>query len=196
MGLEDIALMKSLPNMAVIQPADAEETRQAVEFLTKSHKGPAYLRLTRQGVEDVSDKVPNYKFEFGKGVLHREGEDLAIIATGAVLQESLRAAEMLVQSGINARVVNIHTIKPIDEEIIIESAKKCSKVVTVEDHQISGGFGETVNSVLCRNYPTKTFNIAVNDVFGESGSPADLYKKYKLDAEGIREQILNWANSN
>ena len=186
MGTEDINLMRGLPNMAVIQPADYPETIQAVEYLAKNNI-PAYLRLGRQPVPNVNSD--DYKFEFGKGVILAEGDDLAIIATGGVVYIALEVAQELAQQGIKARVINIHTIKPIDEEIIIKAAKETKGIFTVEDHNIYGGLGSAVAEVVAEqgsSTPVKRWGI--NDVFGESGDPKDLYRKHKLDKEGVLEK--------
>ncbi|MEN3038382.1 MAG: transketolase family protein [Candidatus Kryptonium sp.] len=185
MGLEDIALMRALPNVAVVQPADDIETKQAVEYIA-SHQGPVFLRLTRQPLEEVNS--PNYKFEFGKGVVLKDGKDVTIFATGGVVFNSLLAAEELEKEGISARVVNIHTIKPIDEELIIKCAMETGKIITVEDHSVIGGLGSAVMEVLSENYPVKVKRIGMRK-FGESGSPKELYEKYGLDSKGIAKAV-------
>lgn len=185
MGLEDIALMRALPNVSVIQPCDDIETKQAVEYIV-GHEGPVFLRLTRQPLEDVNQA--GYKFEFGKGVILRDGKDVTIFATGGVVFNSLLAAGELEKDGISARVVNIHTIKPIDKELIIKCAIETGKIVTVEDHNIVGGLGSAVMEVLSENYPVKVKRIGV-EKFGESGSPKALYEKYGLDPRGIAKMV-------
>jgi len=192
MGLEDIALMKSIPEMVVIQPADGEETKQAVEYLTNHHQGPAYLRLTRQKVPAVTDRVSNYEFKLGKPVTLRKGENIAIIATGGVVHESLKAAEKLQASGINPTVVNLHTIKPLDPSFFRELTETHRTLITVEDHQLDGGVGESISALVSELNPTRIFRIGVRNVYGESGSPEELYKKYQLDADGIAKQIAGW----
>jgi transketolase len=183
MALEDIAGLRALPNVAIINPADAVEADRAVEYLV-GHEGPAFLRLTRQGVEDVNGE--GYRFEFGKAVTLRDGSDVAILATGAPVGEAIEAAEALNADGISARVVNVHTIKPLDAEAVRAAASQCRAVVTVEDHSIHGGLGSAVAEVLAeangRRAPLHRVGMTT---FGESGSPAELYAKYGLDAEGI-----------
>ncbi len=185
MGLEDIALMRALPNVSVVQPCDDIETKQAVEYIAE-HEGPVFLRLTRQPLEDVNHA--GYKFEFGKGVILRDGKDVTIFATGGVVFNSLLAAEELEKDGISARVVNIHTIKPIDKELIVKCAIETGKIVTVEDHNIIGGLGSAVMEVLSENYPVKVKRIGIVK-FGESGSPKALYEKYGLDPKGIARAV-------
>lgn len=184
---EDIALMRTIPGMTVIVPADDVEARAAV-FAAAAHKGPVYLRFGRLPVPVIND-VENYKFEIGKGVVLREGKDVTLIATGLEVGETLLAAEILAEQGIQAKVINIHTIKPIDKDLIIEAAKETEKVVTVEEHSIIGGLGSAVAEVLSENYPTKMMRIGVNDTFGESGPALELIKKYGLDSESIAEKI-------
>ena len=181
-ALEDISIMRSLPNMVVIFPADAVETEKAVEALV-IHKGASYLRLGRGKVPVLFDK--NYNFEIGKGVLMKEGEDVALISTGSMLSEALKAAEELSKEKISARVIHIHTIKPIDKEIIIKAAKETKGIVTVEDHSIIGGLGSSVAEFLSESYPKKIIKVGVKDTFGESGSADELYRKYGLTSEEI-----------
>lgn len=185
MGLEDIALMRALPNVSVVQPCDDIETKQAVKYIAE-HQGPVFLRLTRQPLEDVNHN--GYKFEFGKGVVLRDGKDVTIFATGGVVFNSLLAAEELEKDGISARVVNIHTIKPIDKELIVKCAIETGRIVTVEDHNIVGGLGSAVMEVLSENYPVKVKRIGIVK-FGESGSPKALYEKYGLDPKGIAKAV-------
>jgi len=185
MGLEDIALMRALPNVSVVQPCDDIETKQAVEYIA-SHEGPVFLRLTRQPLEEVNP--PGYKFEFGKGVVLKDGKDVTIFATGGVVFNSLLAAEQLEKEGISARVVNIHTIKPIDEELVIKCAVETGKIVTVEDHNIVGGLGSAVMEVLSENYPVRVKRVGIRK-FGESGNPKALYEKYGLDPAGIAQAV-------
>jgi transketolase len=195
MGLEDLALMRSVPEMAVIQPSDTLETEKAVRYLIESHQGPAYLRLTRQKLPELNSKLDSYRFEFGKGVLHREGKDLTLIATGATLKSCLEASEQLEKElNLSAEILNIHTIRPLDKDMILQSAKKTGKVVTVEDHQITGGLGDEVASTLSENLPTPMKKIGVRDTFGESGSPEDLYRKHQLDGEGVFKQVKEWLS--
>ena len=184
---EDIALMRTIPGMVVINPSDDVEAKAAVKAAIE-HVGPVYLRFGRLAVPVIND-TPDYKFEIGKGVVLREGKDLTIVATGLCVSESLAAAEMLSKDGIDAKVINIHTIKPLDEELIIAAAKETGKVVTVEEHSVIGGLGSAVCDCLSANAPTKVLKIGVNDVYGESGPAVELVKKYGLDAEGIYKKI-------
>ncbi|MCR5419958.1 MAG: transketolase family protein [Lachnospiraceae bacterium] len=187
---EDIALMRTIPGMVIINPADDVEARAAVKAAYE-YVGPVYLRFGRAAVPVFNDEA-TYKFEMGKGVVLREGKDLTIVATGLTVPESLEAAKMLEKDGIDAEVINIHTIKPLDEELIISSAKKTGKVVTAEEHSVIGGLGSAVCDCLCENYPTPVKKIGMQDVFGESGSAAALIHKYQLDAEGIYAQIKDF----
>jgi len=189
-GLEDISIMRSLPNMGVIQPVDDIETRQAIEYSIK-HKGPLFIRLTRQKVEPVNAK--NYRFEYGKGVILKEGNDLTIFASGGVVYSALQAAYHLEKEGIHARVVNIHTIKPIDDELIIRCAKETKKIVTVEDHNIIGGLGSAVSEVVSEYYPVYVKRIGLKDCFGESGPPEELYQKHGLDIDSIQSVVKSVA---
>ena len=184
---EDIALMRSIPGMVVITPADDVEARAAVKAAIK-HDGPVYLRFGRLAVPVINDK-PDYKFEIGKGVTLREGKDVTIVATGLCVAASLEAAEKLAADGIDAKVINIHTIKPLDEDLIVAAAKETKKVVTVEEHSVIGGLGSAVCDVLSAKESTKVLKIGVNDVFGESGPAVDLLHKYGLDEEGIYNKV-------
>ena len=184
---EDIALMRTIPGMVVINPADDVEARAAVRAAYE-HQGPVYLRFGRLAVPVINDR-PDYKFELGKGVVLREGKDLTIIATGLPVSNCLEAAEKLAADGIDAKVINIHTIKPLDRELVVKSALKTGKVVTVEEHSVIGGLGSAVCDVLCEEAPTKVLKIGINDVFGESGPALELIKKYGLDAEGIYKKV-------
>lgn len=186
MALEDMALMRSLPNMVVIQPADAVETERAVEYIVE-HQGPVFLRLTRQPVEDVNP--PDYRFRFGKGVILRPGRDLTLMATGGVVANTLRAAEILAQKGVSAQVVNIHTIKPIDRELTIETALNHGRIVTVEDHAITGGLGSAVSEVVAESGRGRVKRLAV-EAYAESGDPKGLYKKYGVSEENIAAKAL------
>ncbi|ABY92270.1 transketolase subunit B [Thermoanaerobacter thermohydrosulfuricus] len=181
-SIEDISLMRGIPGMVVINPADAEETRQAI-FAAAEHYGPVYIRLGRMAVPDIHDQ--NYKFELGKGEVIREGKDVAIIATGIMVAIAIEAADKLKEEGIEATVVNIHTIKPIDKDLIVEVAKKTGKVITAEEHSIIGGLGSAVAEVLSEEYPVKIKRIGIRDEFGQSGSPKELLKHYGLTAEDI-----------
>ena len=185
--LEDMALMRQIPGMVVLNPADDVEARAAIKAAFE-HVGPVYIRLGRLAVPVLNDEE-NYKFEIGKGVVLKEGTDVTIFATGLEVYEAVLAAEMLEKDGISAEVVNIHTIKPIDKELVIASATKTGKVVTVEEHFTIGGLGSAVCEVLSENAPTKVLRIGINDVFGESGPALELIHKYELDAEGIYKKV-------
>ena len=184
---EDIALMRTIPGMVVMCPADEVEARAAVHAAVE-YEGPVYIRFGRAPVPVINDK-PDYKFEIGKGTVVKEGTDVTIVATGICVESALGAAAKLEEEGISAEVINICTIKPLDEELIIKSAKKTGKVVTVEEHSIIGGLGSAVAEVLCEEAPTKLLRIGVKDVFGESGPALELIHKYELDAEGIHKQV-------
>ena len=188
---EDIALMRAIPGMVVINPADDIEAKAAVKAAYE-YVGPVYLRFGRLAVPVINDNA-DYKFEIGKGIVLREGKDVAIIATGLEVGESLAAAEMLAADGIDAKVINIHTIKPLDEELVIAAAKETGKVVTVEEHSVIGGLGSAVAEVLSEKAPTKMLKIGVNDTFGESGPAVALIKKYGLDAESIYNKVKAWV---
>jgi len=181
-AIEDISLMRSIPNMTVINPADCIEAKQAV-LKAAEYVGPVYIRLGRMAVEDVYDD--SYVFEIGKGVELKSGNDVTIIATGIMVQKSLKAAKLLSEEGIDARVINIHTIKPIDREIIIKAAKETKAIVTAEEHSIIGGLGSAVIEVLADEYPVLVKRIGVLDTFGESGKPEDLLEKYLLTEANI-----------
>ena len=185
--LEDLALMREIPGMVVINPSDDVEARAAVEAAYK-HVGPVYMRFGRLAVPVINDNA-DYKFEIGKGIVLKEGTDVSIFATGLEVSEALEAAKMLEADGIHAEVINIHTIKPLDRELVLASAAKTGKVVTVEEHSIVGGLGSAVCEVLCEEAPTKVLRIGVNDVFGESGPATELIHKYELDAEGIYKKV-------
>lgn len=184
-AIEDISLMRSIPNMTVISPADSREAEQAV-LKAAEYVGPVYIRLGRMAVDDVYDD--SYVFELGKGVLLREGKDVTIIATGLMVQEALKAHDMLKEEGIDARLINIHTIKPIDTEIIIKAARETRAIVTAEEHSIIGGLGSAVLEVLSDQCPVPVKRVGIRDTFGESGKPKDLLKKYGLTAEEIAAQ--------
>ena len=188
--LEDIALMRVIPGMTVIVPSDDIEARAAVEA-AYAYKGPVYLRFGRLAVPVINDR-PDYRFEIGKGITLREGKDLTIVATGLEVQSALEAAEKLAADGVSAEVINIHTIKPLDEELILASAKKTGRVVTVEEHSVIGGLGGAVCEVLSAKAPVPVLRIGVNDVFGESGPAVELLHKYLLDGEGVYSQIHAW----
>ena len=184
---EDIALMRTIPGMVVINPSDDVEARAAVEAAYE-HQGPVYMRFGRLAVPVINDR-PDYKFEIGKGVTLREGKDVTIIATGLPVSNCLEAAEKLAADGIDAKVINIHTIKPLDEELVVAAAKETGKVVTVEEHSIIGGLGSAVCDVLAAQAPTKVLKIGINDTYGESGPAVELVKKYGLDADSIYAKV-------
>ena len=188
---EDIALMRTIPGMVVLNPSDDVEAKAAVRAAIE-HEGPVYLRFGRLAVPVINDK-PDYKFELGKGVVLREGKDVTIIATGLPVSECLAAADKLAADGIDAKVINIHTIKPLDEELVLAAAKETGKVVTVEEHSVIGGLGSAVCDVLSEKCPTKVMKIGINDTFGESGPAVELVKKYGLDADSIYEKVKAFA---
>ena len=183
--LEDIGMMKMLPGMTVINTCDYNQTKSATIAIAK-HKGPVYLRFGRPKVPVFTD--PNQEFIIGKGVKFTEGKDVTIVATGHLVWESLEAAKILHNSGINAEVINIHTIKPLDEKLILESISKTKCVVSAEEHNFLGGLGESISRVLAKNLPVPQEYVATQDTFGESGTPAQLMKKYGLDAASIVEK--------
>lgn len=184
---EDIALMRVIPGMTIINPSDDVEAKAAVKAAYEM-EGPVYLRFGRLAVPVINDR-PDYKFEIGKGIVLREGSDVTIIATGLEVNESLEAAKMLEADGISAQVINIHTIKPLDTELVVSAAKKTGKVVTVEEHSIIGGLGGAVAETLSEQCPTKMLRIGVMDTFGESGPAVKLLEKYGLDAAGIYGKV-------
>ena len=186
---EDIALMRTIPGMVVINPSDDVEARAAVKA-AYAYNGPVYLRFGRLAVPVIND-TPGYRFEIGKGVQLRDGKDCTIIATGLCVSEALTAAEKLAEQGIDAQLINIHTIKPLDEELVIAAAKKTGRIFTVEEHSVIGGLGAAVCECLSEHYPAKVTRIGVKDVFGESGPAKELLHKYELDAEGITKRILS-----
>ena len=187
---EDLALMRTIPGMVVINPSDDIEAKAAVKAAYE-YVGPVYLRFGRLAVPVINDN-PDYKFEIGKGVVLREGTDLTIVATGLCVNSALEAAAKLAEEGISAEVINIHTIKPLDKELIVASAKKTGKVVTAEEHSIIGGLGGAVCEALAEAAPTPVLRIGVKDVFGESGPAAKLLEKYQLDGAGVYAQIKEW----
>ena len=187
---EDIALMRAIPGMVVINPSDDIEAKAAVKAAYE-YEGPVYMRFGRLATPIINDNA-EYKFEIGKGVTLREGTDVAIIATGLCVAESLAAAEKLAADGVNAKVINIHTIKPLDEELVVAAAKECGRVVTVEEHSVIGGLGAAVCETLSRKAPTPVKTIGIQDCFGESGPAVALLKKYGLDAEGIYASVKDF----
>ena len=186
-AIEDIALMRSIPNMTVISPCDAVETAEAIKFIS-TFNGPCYVRLGRLAVDTVNDNS-NYTFELGKGVTLKEGNYCTIIATGSMVQPSLEAAKILEAENIHVRVVNIHTIKPLDEDLIIKCAKETGKIITVEEHNVIGGLGSAVSEVICEKHPTLVKKIGINDVFGQSGTPNILLEHYGLTAKDIVKAV-------
>ena len=184
---EDMALMRTIPGMVILNPSDDVEAKAAVEAAYQ-HEGPVYLRFGRLAVPVINDK-PDYKFVIGKGIVLREGKDVTIFATGLCVSETLAAADKLAADGIDAKVVNIHTIKPLDEELVVKAAKETGKVVTVEEHSVIGGLGGAVAEVLSEKAPTKMLRIGINDVFGESGPAVKLLEKYGIDANGIYAKV-------
>ena len=188
---EDVALMRTIPGMTVIVPSDDVEAKAAVRAAIEM-TGPVYLRFGRAAVPVINDR-PDYKFEIGKGVLLKEGKDVTIIASGITVASALEAAEMLANDGIDAEVINIHTIKPLDEELVLASAKKTGKVVTAEEHTVIGGLGSAVCDCLSEKHPTPVLRIGMQDTFGESGPANALVEKYGLDGKGIYEKVKEFA---
>jgi len=188
---EDIALMRTIPGMVVMCPADDVEAKAAVRAAVE-HEGPVYMRFGRAACPVINDR-PDYKFEIGKGQILREGTDVTIVATGICVGNALEAAEKLAQDGISAEVINICTIKPLDEELVVASAKKTGKVVTEEEHSVIGGLGSAVCDALCKSYPVPVCKIGMQDVFCESGSAAALVEKYGLDGNGIYKTVKEFV---
>lgn len=182
-SVEDISLMRSIPNMVVINPSDAVETEAAILAIA-AYEGPCYVRLGRLAVETINDEN-NYKFEIGKGITLSEGNDVTIVATGMMIQLALEAKKELSKDGINARIVNIHTIKPIDGELLVKAAKETGAIVTAEEHSIIGGLGSAVSEVVAEGYPVPVVKVGIKDTFGESGKPDQLLEKYGLTVESI-----------
>ncbi|MDD6769290.1 transketolase family protein, partial [Inconstantimicrobium porci] len=191
-SVEDLSLMRSIPNMTVINPSDAVEAEAAINAVAEYY-GPCYVRLGRAAVDVVND-FEGYKFEIGKGVQLREGSDAAIIATGIMVQESIKAHDMLKAEGINTRVINIHTLKPLDKEIIVNAAKETGLIVTAEEHSIIGGLGSAVAEVVCEECPVKMKRIGIKDEFGQSGKPDELLKLYGLTADDIVKAVKEGLN--
>ena len=189
---EDIALMRTIPGMTVVNPSDAVEARACVKAAL-DFEGPVYMRFGRAAVPVINDRE-DYHFELGKGVVLRQGSDVTIVATGILVAASLEAAQKLQQEGISAEVINIHTIKPLDKELIIDSARKTGKVVTAEEHSIIGGLGGAVGEALSENYPVPVCRIGINDVFGESGSAGALLVKYRLDGDGVFRKVKEFLS--
>ena len=184
---EDIALMRSIPGMVVLNPADHYEMQAAVKAAA-AYVGPVYIRLGRLAVESVHNN-DDYRFELGKGITLRDGKDITIIATGLLVQEAVKAAKSLEEAGIDARVIDIHTIKPLDQELVLKAAKETGRIVVAEEHNVIGGLGEAVASYLSEVYPTPVTKIGVNDTFGHSGPAVDLLKEFGLSAENIEATV-------
>ena len=185
-ALEDISLMRSIPNMTVIVPADAEETRQVIKFASE-FKGPVYIRISRSNLPDIFDS--NYKFDYKKANIIKEGKDITLITNGETLVETIDCAKILSENGIDAEVINVPVVKPLDNETIINSAKKTNRVITIENHSIIGGLGSTVCELLSEKYPTKVTRIGTNDEFGQSGTAKELMAFYGLNAEKLAQKI-------
>lgn len=182
-SIEDLALMRSIPNMTVICPSDAVETDAAIRAVA-NYNGPCFVRLGRAAVNVINDNA-DYKFEIGKGVTLKEGKDIAIVATGIMVDVALEAQEILSKEGISAKVINIHTLKPIDKHLLLNTAKEIGAIVTVEEHSIIGGLGSAVSEVVCEEYPIPVIKVGVKDTFGESGKPAELLEDYGLTAKDV-----------
>ena len=182
--LEDIGIMRTIPGMTIICPADDVEARAAV----KEYDGPVYIRLGRLAIESFNDPE-TYKFELGKGITLLDGDDVAVIATGLCVNEALKACKQLKEEGINARLINIHTIKPIDREIIVKAAKETGRIITIEEHNVIGGLGDAVCSVVSEEYPVKVTKVGVNDCFGYSGPALELLDKFELTAPHLAKKI-------
>ncbi len=188
---EDIALMRTIPGMVIINPSDDVEARAAVRA-AYHHEGPVYLRFGRLAVPVINDH-PGYSFEIGKGVVLHEGTDVTIFATGLEVAEANIAKDLLEADGISVNLINIHTIKPLDEELVVAAAKKTGKVVTVEEHSVIGGLGSAVCDLLSEKAPTKVMKIGINDVYGESGPALELIKRYGLDGQSIYEKVKEFV---
>ena len=185
---EDIALMRSIPGMVVLNPCDHYEMTAAVKAAAE-YEGPVYIRLGRLAVESVMHQFPEYRFQLGRGVTLRDGKDITIIATGLLVQEAVKAAAALEAQGIDARVIDIHTIKPLDQELVLKAARETGRVVVAEEHNVIGGLGEAVASYLSEVCPTPVTKIGVNDTFGHSGPAVDLLKEFGLSAENIEATV-------
>ncbi|MFP3040977.1 transketolase family protein [Treponema primitia] len=185
--IEDLSLMRTIPGMVVLAPCDAHETREAVKAII-SYEGPCFMRTGRTALETVTDTIPGYSFTLGKGVLLRDGKDVTIIATGLMVQESLKAAELLEKEGVHARIIDMHTIKPIDAELILKAASETGAIVTAEEHNIIGGLGSAVCEVVSAEHPIPVVRVGVNDVFGRSGDAKALLIQYGLSPENLVKQ--------
>ena len=184
--IEDVSLMRNIPGMVVCVPSDYVEAKAAVQAAI-DYQGPVYLRLGRSNVPVINERE-DYRFELGKGIVLKEGTDVTIIGTGICVDSVIHAEKMLAGEGINAEIINIHTIKPLDEELVVKSAKKTGRIVTVEEHSVIGGLGSAVCDAICRNYPVPVMKVGVQDVFGTSASCDVLMKYHRLDAQGVYEQ--------
>ena len=189
--IEDFALMRAVPGMLVCCPCDGYEMKLAVEALI-NYKGPAYLRLERPATEIITDEIDGYHFELGKGVQLRDGRDVTIIAVGINVPMAMKAAELLESEGISARVIDMHTIKPLDEELVLKAARETGCIVTSEEHSVIGGLGGAVCELLSGKYPVPVVRHGVNDEFGHSGPAADLLKDFGLSAENIVATVKEW----
>lgn len=187
-SIEDLALMRSIPNMTVLSPCDALETEEMIKAVAEFN-GPCYVRLGRLGVSEVNKKE-TYKFEIGKGVTLNEGNDLTIISTGSMVEVAVEACKELKEQGINARLINLHTIKPLDKELIIKAAKETGAIVTAEEHSVIGGLGSAVSEFVSEECPVKVLKVGVQDRFGQSGKPQELFKEYNLTKEEIVKKAL------
>jgi len=192
MALEDIAAMRAFGDMAIIQPCDEIETHRVIEYLVE-HEGPAFLRLMRQGTKGIHGE--GYRFEFGKAELLRDGTDLALIATGGLVQESLVAADELAKEGIDARVLNVHTIAPLDTDAVVRAARDCGRVISAEDHNVNGGLGSAVAEAIAESGSTATLKRIGMHTFGESGSQQELYDKYGLSGARIADTVRAFVKS-
>lgn len=192
--LEDLSLMRGIPGMVVVNPSDDIEAQEAVKAAYE-HVGPVYLRFGRLAVPVINDHT-DYKFELGKGIVLKEGKDVTVFATGLEVNEVLQAEKLLAEDGIDAEIINIHTIKPIDAKLVAASAAKTGRVVTVEEHSVIGGLGSAVCEVLCETAPAKVMRIGINDTFGESGPALELIAKYGLDAESIYKKVKAFVKEN
>jgi transketolase len=186
--LEDLSLMRTVPGMTVFCPCDANETREVVRAAI-GYEGPCYIRTGRTALKTVTDAVPGYSFEIGKGVLLKEGKDVTIIACGLMVQESLKAAELLEKDGIHPRVIDMHTIKPLDREIILKAARETGAIVTAEEHNIIGGLGAAVCELVSEEYPVPVIRVGVNDEFGRSGPAEELLSFYGLSPENLVQKV-------
>ncbi len=189
---EDIALMRSIPGMVVLNPADHYEMQAAVKAAVE-HQGPVYIRLGRLAVESCNNN-DDYHFEIGKGITLREGSDITVIATGLMVGEAIQAVDALTAEGIHARLIDMHTIKPLDRELVVKAAKETGKIVTVEEHSVIGGLGEAVAACLCEECPVPLTRVGVQDRFGHSGPAVDLLKEFGLCAQGIAEAVKRAVN--